>query len=52
MGILEVLTIIFIVLKLLGVIAWSWWLVMLPFLIGVGIYVIWAIIFLIVTIGG
>lgn len=30
MGFCEVLTIIFIVLKLLGVIAWSWWLVLLP----------------------
>lgn len=30
MGFCEVLTIIFIVLKLLGVITWSWWLVLLP----------------------
>lgn len=30
MGILEVLGIIFIVLKLIGIISWSWWLVLLP----------------------
>lgn len=30
MGITEVLTIIFVVLKLLGKINWSWWLVLLP----------------------
>lgn len=30
MGFCEVLTIIFVVLKLLGVITWSWWLVLLP----------------------
>ena len=40
MGLLEVLTIVFVVLKLLGVIAWSWWLVFLPLIIAVGIYVI------------
>lgn len=27
------LTIVFIILKLCGVIAWSWWMVLLPFLI-------------------
>lgn len=40
MGILEVLTIIFVVLKLVGVITWSWWIVFLPLIISVGIYVI------------
>lgn len=30
MGFTEVLTIVFIALKLLGVISWSWWLVLLP----------------------
>lgn len=33
MGLLEVLTVIFVVLKLTGVIAWSWWLVVLPSII-------------------
>ncbi len=40
MGILEVLTIIFVVLKLIGVITWSWWIVFLPLIIAVGLYVI------------
>ena len=40
MGILEVLTIIFVVLKLVGVITWSWWLVFLPTIISISIYVI------------
>lgn len=39
MGLLEVLTIIFVILKLVGVIAWSWWLVFLPLIISVVIYV-------------
>lgn len=45
MGFTEVLTIIFIVLKLLGVIDWSWFLVLLPEIIAFGFYVvIWVII--------
>ncbi|WP_077603636.1 hypothetical protein [Oceanobacillus sojae] len=40
MGFLEVLTLIFIALKLFGVIAWSWWLVLLPVIISAAIYVI------------
>ena len=40
MGILEVLTIIFVVLKLIGVITWSWWIVFLPLIISVGLYVV------------
>ncbi|BAB80820.1 hypothetical protein ACSW9K_08880 [Clostridium perfringens] len=40
MGILEVLTLIFIVLKLCGVIAWTWWLVLLPEIIGLILYFI------------
>lgn len=39
MGLTEVLTLIFIVLKLLKVISWSWWLVLLPELIATAIYV-------------
>lgn len=41
MGLAEVLTIVFIVLKLTGVISWSWWLVLLPEIIAFGIYIIW-----------
>lgn len=38
MGIAEVLTIVFVVLKLTNVIAWSWWLVLLPAIIAFSIY--------------
>ncbi|QPQ31302.1 transmembrane Fragile-X-F protein [Lysinibacillus sp. JNUCC 51] len=40
MGIAEVLTIVFVVLKLTNVIAWSWWLVLLPAIISFSIYAI------------
>lgn len=40
MGIFEVLTILFVILKLTGVIAWSWWVVFLPIIISATIYVI------------
>lgn len=39
MGFCELLTIVFIVLKLVGVISWSWWLVLLPEIIAVSFYV-------------
>jgi len=35
-GVTTIITIIFIVLKLIGVIDWSWFLVLLPALIGTG----------------
>lgn len=40
MGFFEILTLIFVVLKLCGVIGWSWWLVLLPEIIAVGIYLL------------
>lgn len=40
MGFTEILTIVFIVLKLLGVITWSWWLVVLPEIIAFSLYLI------------
>lgn len=40
MGFCEILTIVFIVLKLIGVIAWSWWLVLLPEIIAVVFYIV------------
>mgnify|MGYP006887198455 CR=1 FL=1 len=43
MGFTEVLTIIFIVLKLLGVISWSWWLVLLPEILAFVVYAIMVI---------
>ena len=39
MGFTEVLTIVFIVLKVFGVITWSWWLVLLPEIIAVVLYI-------------
>lgn len=36
----EILTIIFVVCKLLGLITWSWWLVLLPEIIAVSIYIL------------
>lgn len=39
MGILEVLTIIFVVLKAIGQIDWSWWQVFIPMYIAVVIYI-------------
>lgn len=43
MGFTEVLTILFIALKLLGVISWSWWLVLLPEILAVVVYAIMVI---------
>ena len=40
MGITELLTIVFIVLKLCGVISWSWFFVLLPEIIAVGLYIL------------
>lgn len=43
MGFLEVLTIIFIVLKLIGVIGWSWFFVLLPLIISLSFYLVMAL---------
>lgn len=40
MGFTEILTIVFIVLKLIGIINWSWILVLLPEIIIIVIYII------------
>jgi hypothetical protein len=37
-GILGLLGIVFIVLKLIGIVAWSWWLVLLPLYAGLAIF--------------
>lgn len=44
LGLLEVLTIVFIVLKLCGLISWSWWLVLMPLWIELGVIVVLLII--------
>lgn len=43
MGICEILTIIFVICKLVGVITWSWWLVLLPEIIAAVFYIIYLI---------
>lgn len=43
MGFTEVLTILFIALKLLGVISWSWWIVLLPEILAFVVYAIMVI---------
>ena len=48
MGILGVLQIIFIVLKLVGVINWSWWLVLIPTWINLGLSLLLILILVIV----
>ena len=52
-GILSTLTIIFVIAKLLGVITWSWWLVLAPailqFVFGITIFVIVYIVAIITT---
>ena len=40
MGFCEILTIVFIVLKVLGIISWSWWLVLLPEIIAILFYIV------------
>lgn len=50
MGFTEVLTVVFIVLKLMGVIAWSWWLVLLPELIALVPYTIILVVWLVLVI--
>lgn len=47
MSFLSVLGLIFIVLKLVGVIDWSWWLVLLPFYGGLAIGIILILIMII-----
>lgn len=49
MGFTEILTIIFILLKVFEVIDWSWWLVFLPEIIAIALYVIISILSIITT---
>lgn len=39
LNIFTILTLIFVILKLTGFITWSWWLVLMPTLLGVVFYV-------------
>ena len=49
LGFLSILALIFVVAKLFGVIAWSWWLVFTPVLIPTGLLVLIYIIAVVVT---
>lgn len=49
MGLCEVLTVLFIALKLLGVINWSWWLVASPMFISLALYVV---VFIVIAVSG
>lgn len=44
LGVCDVLGIVFIVLKLIGVISWSWWWVLAPFWISLAIVILCVII--------
>ncbi len=41
MGFLEVLTLIFVLCKVFGVVTWSWWIVLLPEIIAIAFYIVW-----------
>lgn len=45
MGFLEALTLVFIVLKLVGVVSFSWWIVFSPLLLAVAFYFLLIILF-------
>ena len=40
MGLLEILLIVFVILKLVGAIDWSWWWVLSPILIPIGLLIV------------
>lgn len=40
MGFLELITIVFVVLKLMGIITWGWFLVLLPAIIAIVFYLV------------
>lgn len=50
MGFCEVLTIVFVVLKLMGIIEWAWIWVLLPEIIAVAIYIVVVIISIVIRI--
>ena len=52
MGFTEVLTIVFIVLKLMNIISWSWFFVLLPEIIAFVIYILVMVIIVITAIKG
>ena len=52
LGFLGVLTILFVVLKLLHVIEWSWLIVFLPVLIGLALKILWIVVAILIALLG
>ena len=52
LGLSSILTIIFVIAKLFGVINWSWWLVFLPSIISVGLWLLLIVVVMIILIIG
>ena len=52
LGVRGVLTILFVVLKLLHVIEWSWLIVFLPVLIGLALKIIWIVVAILIALLG
>ena len=50
MGLLEILLIVFVILKLVGTIDWSWWWVLSPLLIPIGLLIVVLIVFRIISV--
>lgn len=50
MGLLEILLIVFVILKLVGTIDWSWWWVLSPLLIPIGVLIVVLIVFGIISV--
>lgn len=49
MGVLNLLTIVFVIAKILGYISWSWWIVFLPTIVSVGLTILILLIALIIA---
>ena len=50
-GFAHILTIIFVIAKIVGYIEWSWWLVLLPSIISIGLSIlVWLVILVVVII--
>ena len=50
-GLAHILTIIFVIAKIVGYIEWSWWLVLLPSIISIGLSIlVWLVILVVVII--
>lgn len=50
-GFLGLLTIVFVIFKIIGYINWSWWLVFSPIFVGIGIWVVLGLIIGLIYLG-